>query len=370
MELSSAARRKQDVPSLPSRSYLRSPLPRWDAPQLPPRPPPHPPSGRPSDPQRRPTGHARRGRAASGERARPPRASTWAGPAPRAPAPGGHLAGAADTAGGGDAARGGRRGAALGVPEPPPNFSARGLTSGGRRSGAGRGERSFWKEPPPLLNMASSASSSLAGAESTPPAQVSAAPPPYLWLPARRGRAGGPGRGSREPEGRARAGATPGALLSWGWRAEPARLAEGTRSLRPLGGPAAPEGAGPKLRPRAEAGARSPPWRAREHPGEGGRARTCGAPVGKHLSGGKARPGARDALASVSRLWASVLSARPFRLRARLNPSSGHERSRLPMLAGRKEITWFWKLPSELGFFFFFFFRLPFFSEGESRYFI
>lgn len=159
----------------------------------------------------------------------------------------------------------GAAGAALGVPEPPPNFSPRGLTSGGRRSGAGRGERSFWKEPPPLLNMASSASSSLAGAESTPPAQVSAAPPPYLWLPARRGRAGGPGRGSREPEGRARAGAPPGALLSWGCRAEPARRAEGTRSLRPLG---------VRLRPRA-------------------RDRSCGRGQRRELA---VRPGARASI--------------------------------------------------------------------------
>ena len=169
--------------------------------------------------------------------------------------------------------------------------------------------------------MASSASSSPAGAESAPPVQVSAAPPPYLWLPARRGRAGGPGRGAREPEGRARAGAPPGALLSWGCRAEPARRPEGTGSLRPLG---------VRLRPRARdrscgPGQRRelavrPGARASEHPGEGGR-------EGPNLRGSRwetfvqrksaARGSGRPRLGLPS-LGFCVLGS-PLRLRARLN---------------------------------------------------
>lgn len=110
--------------------------------------------------------------------------------------PGGHLAGSAATAAQGDAARGGYCRAALGVPEPQPNFFSRGVPHLGA-GGAGRGERSSWiAQQQRPHNMASSASSA-AGAESTPPlAQVSAARPPYLWLPVRLGRAGN--RGARE----------------------------------------------------------------------------------------------------------------------------------------------------------------------------
>ncbi|XP_020929353.1 uncharacterized protein LOC110256822 [Sus scrofa] len=148
-KITRAARRKQDLPSLPSQRYLGSPVPRARAHWA-----------------------CSSGRAASGERA-------WSAPRlylsrarPPRTGPVGHLAGAEDTAQGGDAGRGGCSGAALGVPEPRPNFSPRSLTFGGRRSGTGRGERSSWKEqPPPLHNMASSASSSPAGAEGTPPAQ-------------------------------------------------------------------------------------------------------------------------------------------------------------------------------------------------------
>lgn len=84
--------------------------------------------------------------------------------------------------------------------------------------------------------MASSTSSSPAGAESTPSAQVSAAPPPYLWLPSRRGRAGSAGLGV---PGAVRRGGLPGLLPSWGCRAGLGRRAVGDPSSAGPGGPAA-----------------------------------------------------------------------------------------------------------------------------------
>lgn len=139
--------------------------------------------------------------------------------------------------------------------------------------GAGRGERSSWiAQQQRPHNMASSASSA-AGAESTPPlAQVSAARPPYLWLPVRLGRAGN--RGARE------AGAEGGGVLREPWTRRGAagspvllgvRRGAGKASggvLIPAGrvGPAAPQGAGLKLRPEVEARARNQRRAGASHP--------------------------------------------------------------------------------------------------------
>lgn len=167
----------------------------------------------------------------------------------------GHLAVAADTAAGGGAARGGRRGAALGVPESRSNFFPRSPTFGGRRSGTGRRDRSSWKEQQQQQphSMASSASSSPAGAEDSAPAQVSAAPPPTCGClhPGARGHPGG-----RE----ARAGGgqepwrLPRVLPSWGCQAVPRgswRASGGDPVPADRGGQVAPGNCDPGKKARA-----------------------------------------------------------------------------------------------------------------------
>lgn len=153
--------------------------------------------------------------------------------------------------------------------------------------------------------MASSASSSAAGAEGTPPAQVSAAPPPTCgFLPARaRGDRGARETGGRG-EGRRRQPCPPG-----GCRTATARREEGT--LRAVGDPAAPEGAGLKLPFRAESGTLRPPRRASilgEEVGPRDVGGLCSETFASALR--KARPRAPDALAAVYRLRASVFWAR------------------------------------------------------------
>lgn len=166
--------------------------------------------------------------------------------------------------------------------------------------------------------MASSTSSSLAGAESTPSAQVSAAPPPYLWLPSRRGRAGSPGLGVGVP-GAVRRRGLPGRLPSWGVPGGAGKASGGG----PDGCGSRGSGcAGPELLPRG----RGVSWcsaPAREHPEEGAkRAQGSGASASKHLFLRNARPRAWDALtfSGFPSLGFCVLGSRR-QLRARLNPS-------------------------------------------------
>nr|XP_060498711.1 ankyrin-3 isoform X37 [Panthera onca] len=114
---------------------------------------------------------ARTGRPAGRGLGPPPRPYLRRGPPP-AHRPGRAPGGRCGQGRGRRQPRGGRRGAARGVAEPQPNFLPRSPAFGVRRSRAGSGERSSWKERRPRLgNMASSTSSPPAGAESTPPAQ-------------------------------------------------------------------------------------------------------------------------------------------------------------------------------------------------------
>lgn len=102
------------------------------------------------------------GRAFRGEPVGPSAASPpGPRPAPRAPAPGGHLAGAADTAGGGDSRRAGAAGPRLALlsrrrtfPAEVPHWGAGGAGRGGDSGVPGRsGRRSSttWPPPPPPL---------------------------------------------------------------------------------------------------------------------------------------------------------------------------------------------------------------------------
>lgn len=86
-----------------------------------------------------------------------------------------------------------------GVPEPPPNFSPRSPTFGGRSGRAGRGERSSWKEP---LGAAAAQHGLLrllvcGRRRGHPSCAGERRAAPYLWLPSRPGARGSRRAGDR-----------------------------------------------------------------------------------------------------------------------------------------------------------------------------